>query len=301
MTSFLQSTGSDATRGHAPIDPPHDPDTGGPPRKGDPNLAPALGIGVLFAVTLPVILAMVARAVPEHPQDPTLVWARSLNVAPLVIHEGQSVYASSCAVCHGKDGQGVARLGKPLRNSSFVQQHSDEELFSLIANGRLPNDPLNTTGAVMPARGAQALSDEKMRSVVVYLRTIQDPKAKPASLDDWIVATSAGAGGEQVAGIVGQAGGVGHDAFLASCSACHGPQGQGLEGLGKPLVASDFITSKSDSELLAFVKTGRPIWDPDNTTGLDMPPKGGNPALSDEQIQQIIAYIRTLHPGDAGN
>ena len=51
----------------------------------------------------------------------------------------------------------------------------------------------------------------------------------------------------------------------------------------------------SDQELLDFIKTGRPISHPDNTTGVDMPPKGGNPALTDEQLTDIIAYIRTLH------
>ena len=34
---------------------------------------------------------------------------------------------------------------------------------------------------------------------------------------------------------------------------------------------------------------------PDNTSGVEMPPKGGNPGLTDEQLTDIIAYIRTLH------
>lgn len=79
------------------------------------------------------------------------------------------------------------------------------------------------------------------------------------------------------------------------CIACHGPAGAGVEGLGKPFTTSDFVPSQTDDELLAFIKTGRPISHPDNTTGVDMPPKGGNPALSDEQIMDIIAYIRALH------
>jgi mono/diheme cytochrome c family protein len=79
------------------------------------------------------------------------------------------------------------------------------------------------------------------------------------------------------------------------CIACHGPDGSGVEGLGKPFTTSDFTASLSDEELLAFIKTGRPISDPLNTTGVDMPPKGGNPALTDEQILDIIAYIRSLH------
>lgn len=79
------------------------------------------------------------------------------------------------------------------------------------------------------------------------------------------------------------------------CITCHGPGGEGVQGLGKPFTTSEFVTSTDDEALLAFVKIGRPISDPANTTGVDMPPKGGNPALSDEDVLNIIAYIRTLH------
>jgi disulfide bond formation protein DsbB len=61
------------------------------------------------------------------------------------------------------------------------------------------------------------------------------------------------------------------------------------------MTTSQFIASKSDPELLDFVKQGRPVTDPLNTTGVPMPAKGGNPALTDEQLFDIIAYIRTLH------
>ncbi len=87
----------------------------------------------------------------------------------------------------------------------------------------------------------------------------------------------------------------GEVAYIAACSACHGPDARGMEGLGKNLIESEFVTSQTDDQLLAFVKVGRPIWDAENTTGIDMPPKGGNPALTDEQILTIIAYVRTLN------
>lgn len=82
--------------------------------------------------------------------------------------------------------------------------------------------------------------------------------------------------------------------FNQVCIACHGPAGAGIEGLGKNMVTSAFIRDQTEDELLTFVKTGRPVGDPLNTTGVDMPPKGGNPALTDEQLLDIIAYIRSL-------
>ncbi len=82
--------------------------------------------------------------------------------------------------------------------------------------------------------------------------------------------------------------------FNQVCIACHGAGGVGVEGLGKNMVTSTFIHDQNDDQLLAFIKTGRPVGDPLNTTGVDMPPKGGNPALTDEQLIDIIAYIRSL-------
>lgn len=86
----------------------------------------------------------------------------------------------------------------------------------------------------------------------------------------------------------------GKEAFT-TCAGCHGPDGKGLPNLGKDMTTSTFIAGKTDEELLAFVKTGRPVGDPANTTGVAMPPKGGNPALTDAQIMDIVAYIRSIH------
>lgn len=86
----------------------------------------------------------------------------------------------------------------------------------------------------------------------------------------------------------------GKETYAQACAGCHGPNGEGVEGLGKAWTTSAFIRDSSDDELLAFIKTGRPIGDPANTTGVDMPPKGGNPALTDEDLQNMVAFMRTL-------
>ena len=87
----------------------------------------------------------------------------------------------------------------------------------------------------------------------------------------------------------------GQQLFVTNCGACHGPAAEGLPGLGKPLTTSEFVSGLSDEDLLTFIKAGRLPDDPLNTTGVAMPPKGGNPALTDEQLQDIIAYIRSIH------
>jgi disulfide bond formation protein DsbB len=84
-------------------------------------------------------------------------------------------------------------------------------------------------------------------------------------------------------------------ALFASCAACHGPTGEGIAGLGKDLTSSEFVSGKTDAELISFIKVGRDPSDPLNTTGIAMPPKGGNPALSDEDLFDILAYVRSIH------
>ncbi len=87
----------------------------------------------------------------------------------------------------------------------------------------------------------------------------------------------------------------GHDVYMTTCISCHGERGEALPGLGKDIAHSDFVRGKTDTEMLMFLKTGRGSWDPLNTTGVDMPPKGGNPTLTDEQLQQIVVYLRYLN------
>lgn len=108
------------------------------------------------------------------------------------------------------------------------------------------------------------------------------------------VGCGGGAGGGAGASSSPEMVAAGERVFMTTCATCHGKDANGLPNLGKGLHYNEFVKSKSDAELVAFVKTGRPAFDPLNTTGVDMPPKGGNPALTDQDIQSVIAYVRTL-------
>ena len=82
--------------------------------------------------------------------------------------------------------------------------------------------------------------------------------------------------------------------FLLTCPACHGPDAKGVPGLGKDMTTSEFIASQSDAELVEFIKQGRGVGDPLNTTGVPMPPMGANPALTDSELLAIVQFIRSL-------
>jgi len=86
----------------------------------------------------------------------------------------------------------------------------------------------------------------------------------------------------------------GEEKYSSTCVGCHGSDAQGVEGVGKPLAGTTFINDKSTEDLVAFIKTGRGPSDPENTTGLQMPPSGGNPSLSDDDLTNIVAYLKSL-------
>jgi disulfide bond formation protein DsbB len=86
----------------------------------------------------------------------------------------------------------------------------------------------------------------------------------------------------------------GQTTYSQLCVACHGLNGEGVEGLGKSITTSEFVATSSDEELVAFILEGRDIDHPDNTTGVAMPPKGGNPALKMQEVANLIAYMRSI-------
>ena len=82
--------------------------------------------------------------------------------------------------------------------------------------------------------------------------------------------------------------------FESTCRACHGPGGEGITGLGKPMPGSPFITEQSDAALISFLEEGRDASHPDNTTGVEMPPLGGNNKLTEQDLVDVVAYMRSL-------
>jgi len=93
----------------------------------------------------------------------------------------------------------------------------------------------------------------------------------------------------------------GKELWMATCRSCHGVEGEGIEGQGKDIRQSEFIAERSDEELVEFIQKGRMPFHPDNETGIQMPPRGGNPQLSDDDLRHIVAYVREFHtpPGEA--
>lgn len=210
---------------------------------------------------------------------------------------GRDLFLATCAACHRADGSGVQGLGKNLTQSDFVAGADDGNLHKFLLTGRPSVVP------PMPPKGGRAdLTDEDLADLVVYLRALQDPRRAPAlpepvvivaapSDADKAAALEAAGGDEELAEYIAS----GAALFASSCSSCHGKDARGIQGNGKDLVTSTFCRSLDDDALLAFIQKGRDPSDPANTTGVGMPAKGGNPALSEDDLLDIIDYVRSLH------
>lgn len=219
---------------------------------------------------------------------------------------GRDLFESICAACHKADGKGIGGFGKDLTRSWFVASLDDAALRAFLVRGRALNDPFNTTRIPMPPKaGRDDLTDADLSDIITYVRGLQDPRRMPALPPSAMtVALSAPLTADEKAKVLAAAGGdaelaeviqSGMKIFNKTCIACHGAGGIGIKGNGKTLANNEFVKGiKKDEELLAFVKQGRAPSDPKNTTGIQMPPKGGNPALSDDDILDVIAYLRTL-------
>ena len=82
--------------------------------------------------------------------------------------------------------------------------------------------------------------------------------------------------------------------YMQTCTTCHGQALTGMPHQGVSLRDSKFVASTNDQKLVAFIKTGRKPADAKNTTGLLMPPRGGNPALDDDALANIVAFIKQV-------
>ncbi|MDQ4076575.1 MAG: cytochrome c [Chloroflexota bacterium] len=86
----------------------------------------------------------------------------------------------------------------------------------------------------------------------------------------------------------------GRQLYLEACSACHGPEGEGIPGLGSPLVDTELTLESDAEEWIELVREGIPADHPANETGVPMPPSGGRPDLTDADLASILEYLRTL-------
>lgn len=75
--------------------------------------------------------------------------------------------------------------------------------------------------------------------------------------------------------------------FTRSCEGCHRPTATGYN-----YMRASYIGSKSDAELVAYIKVGRDVKSSENFSGLAMPAYGGQLLLTDEQLLALARHVK---------
>lgn len=89
--------------------------------------------------------------------------AGSTRASAEVLTLGEELYQTSCAACHGSDGEGSSQPtipAPPLDGSAHSWHHADSQIVGLIRQG----------GTKMPAIGA-AWSDEQVEAVLTFVKS----------------------------------------------------------------------------------------------------------------------------------
>ncbi len=187
----------------------------------------------------------------------------------------QGLYEENCASCHGSEGQGRLSSGAPaIGNADFLRLADEEFLIQMVKFGR--------PGTNMMAYGRQdggVLSDNLIKEIVTYLRTMPEADGKPSN------DTNPKSGKiEPVTGSPAK----GQDLYKTNCAVCHGVNGQGKAGpnLSNPT----FQDAASDHFIKTTISKGR--------RGTPMGAYGagenGIKELKNQEINDLVVFIRSL-------
>ena len=210
------------------------------------------------------------------------------------IERAMELYAVNCVECHGASGEGLT-TALPLNDPS-VRAQSDEDIFKTIARGR------SGTAMVAFSSGENGiLTTPQINDLVTMIKHVRWREVEAYIDENGLRPVDLPALEAQidVANLTYPLEEVteGRTLYQASCFSCHNAGAAGVTGhrIGKDLSDNEFVQEHSDEELLTFIKEGRAETDPENITGYEMPPRGGNPNLSDADLLKIIAYLREVN------
>jgi mono/diheme cytochrome c family protein len=205
--------------------------------------------------------------------------AAGADVTPAVAAGAHTFVQFACAQCHGLRGRGGVSSAVPAL-TGVGRQLTVAELGRIIDHGL--GESANPRKPYMPVWGA-VISRSQVADLVAYIRA-----GLPAVADTQPVAVPK----RQGATVAGAALYVRY-----GCLNCHGPNGLG--GVPNPLSPDQTIPPLSgqdfrhefdtDAKIAAVIRSGSVIG---KAPIVSMPHWGG--ILSDPQIAQLIAYLKTL-------
>ncbi len=156
-------------------------------------------------------------------------------------------------------------------NGSKVWAENCNRCHNMRGPKELRDDQWISTAFHMRGRGG--LTGQETRDVITFLQASNTKS----------VAT----GSAQVSAVISK-GATGKEMYDKTCVACHGASGEGTFPGAPDFTDSSGVLLKSDSVLIDHISNGFQS----EGSPMAMPPKGGNPNLSENGIKAVLAYIR---------
>lgn len=200
--------------------------------------------------------------------DYTLQAARG---TPLEI--GQQLFAQNCSACHGDFGEGglnPSRQGDviaPISSAEYLQTRDDFTLRSIIAQGQ-PNFGMSPFGSAFGG----PLEEEEIDAIVAYMRSWEEDP--PVELPPEVEVATLSLEGAEI--------------YNNLCAQCHGVDGGG--GIGPSLSSQEFQMGNTDQEIFDTINLGH------GATAM----VAWGEILTQEQIQQLVQFIRQFEPQESG-
>jgi cbb3-type cytochrome c oxidase subunit III len=189
------------------------------------------------------------------------------TVSPSMLKMGEELFNENCAVCHQADAIGKPGVAPSLTNPELLSVSSDKFFMGTIRDGR------EDTGMTPFAH----LGRKNVRAIVQYLRSHAKTPNRAQEVD-----SQPDAHGDPR---------LGKQWYDNICSTCHGVDGDGYEagGTGTAIGLPGFLDKVSDGFIRETIKKGR-----SNTRMLAFQGPAGLANLSDQEIDDVIVYLRSL-------
>jgi cytochrome c5 len=230
-----------------------------------------------FVVPIVGIILLVKLVTSQQTADPNALTAEAISarIQPVgrvefdgagsaggAARSGEEVVKTVCAACHQAGVANAPKIGDKAAWAPHIKQGLPDMVATVIKG----------KGAMPPRGGNASLSDDDIARAVVFMAnqsgaSLKEPAAKPAA--------------SQVSKVEGKpAAADGKKVYDGACVACHATGVANAPKLGDKAAWGPRLSAGIDGLLQSVIK-GKGA----------MPPKAGNPALSDAELRAGVEFM----------
>jgi mono/diheme cytochrome c family protein len=105
-------------------------------------------------------------------KTPLLIGILALGTGLAIAADGNALWDSHCASCHGKDGKGQTKMGQ----KSGAKDYSDAKVQAAVDDAKAfksTKEGLTEDGKTKMKPFAEKMSDDEIKASIAYMRTLK--------------------------------------------------------------------------------------------------------------------------------